>query len=237
MQLITYITDNNNFSWRDQGHRKPESNKNVVLNRDQVKIIFDYLREYFYNNYMIYRTILDTGCRRGEVISINISRKENSHIVPIEEDINNRLLYMIGKKGEKVYYISEGFKKELLKFLETRKLIESESKAFFLTHTTKMGNNKKKGRYHAISVYQFLRKKVDTLYDCGKLKEPKMNVSPHTLRKTTNTLRFKEGCSEMNLKILLGHKTKNVNIEHYLKLNREEYLKIFDDSYPYYKIF
>jgi len=62
-------------------------------------------------------------------------------------------------------------------------------------------------------------------------------ITPHTFRRTLNTLRKKMGCDNETAKILLGHKINDVNIESYTIFNYEDYIAFFDKYNPYSNLF
>ena len=60
-------------------------------------------------------------------------------------------------------------------------------------------------------------------------------ISPHTFRRTINTLRKKMECPKEDRHILLNHKGGDVNLDNYVVLNTEEYVELYDKWNPYKK--
>ena len=61
----------------------------------------------------------------------------------------------------------------------------------------------------------------------------KKHISVQPFRRVLNTYRKKLGCPNEDRKILLNHKTSDVNVEHYLDLNYKEFVKLYDQWNPF----
>ena len=193
-------------------HKPANSNKDVVMTKKEVKLILDYTYNWNYQYYLIFRMLAETGMRIGEFLNINI------------KDVNAEKRYVetIGKTGRKIYYYSKGLARHLAIYLKERELKETKCSALFMTY--------QKTRFTRRSVNKYLQKCVMRL-------EIDKRISSHTFRRTLNTLRKKMGCPREDRKILLCHKVTDVNFQCYVKLNYEDYIKLYDKWNPYKNLF
>ena len=193
-------------------HKPAESNKDVVMTKEEVKRILNHNYRYNYQYYIILRILAETGMRIGEFLSINV------------EDVNveKRLVKTKGKTGRKVYYYSRGLAKHLGIYLKERELKNCECKALFLSTL--------RHRYQDTTITRYIHKCVERL---GIEKR----ISAHTFRRTLNTLRKKMGCPNEDRRILLCHKVTDVNFQCYVKLNYEDYINLYDKWNPYKNLF
>jgi len=189
-------------------HKEPNSNKDVVMTKKELKEILEYLKGYHYSYYLIFKTFADTGMRKGELIAIDYDKV----------NLKKRYIETKGKTGRKIYYISKDLSNHLNVYLEERKLKNVETKALFLSTWLK--------RYNLRAFNEFLKPRLDEL-------GIKKNITCHTFRKSLNTFRKLMDCSKENRKLLINHKTKDVNVNSYVKLNYSEYLDLYDKWYPY----
>jgi integrase len=104
-------------------HKKPDTNKDVVMTKEEVKIILDYMYYNNYNYYIFFRLLTETGMRIGEFLSLDC------------EDLNVKKRYIEaeGKTGRKVYYFSEGLANHLAIYLKERMNRKTDSNALFLS--------------------------------------------------------------------------------------------------------
>ncbi|MEJ2249976.1 MAG: tyrosine-type recombinase/integrase [Candidatus Lokiarchaeota archaeon] len=192
-------------------HKKPKSNKDVVMTKAEVKRILDHLFNHNYKYYLLYRLLAETGMRIGELLSIDCS----------DLNLKKRYVEAEGKTGRKIYYFSENLAKHLEIYMQERKLKKADTPALFLSIQKK--------RYALRTVNHYLRKTVIRL-EIGKW------ISCHTFRRTLNTLRKRMGCSKEDRKILLCHKVSDVNFNCYVKLNYTDYIRLYDTWNPYKNI-
>jgi len=205
------IIPKHSINWNGIVHKEPETNKNVVMTKEEVKDILNYLKLRHFKYYLIFRIFTETGMRKGELININYDG------VNLEE----RYIKTKGKTGKKVYYISKGLTRYLKAYLRERKLKNVSTKALFLSTHSK--------RYAERQFNTYLKEVLNEL----KIKK---TITCHTFRRTLNTLRKLMECPTEDRKILLNHKVKDVNVESYVKLNYKQYLELFDKWYPYQNI-
>lgn len=205
------IIPKHSINWNGIVHKEPRTNKNIVMTKEEVQDILNYLKLRHFKYYLIFRIFTETGMRKGELININHNG------VNLEE----RFIKTKGKTGEKVYYISKGLMKYLKVYLRERKLKNVSTKALFLSTHSK--------RYGERQFNKYLRDVLNEL----KIKK---NITCHTFRRTLNTLRKLMECPIEDRKILLNHKVKDINIESYVKLNYKQYIELFDKWYPYQDI-
>jgi len=192
-------------------HKKPDSNKDVVMTKEEIKKILDYMYNYNYNYYLLFRLLAETGMRIGELLNLDC------------EDLNVKKRYVEteGKTGRKIYYFSEGFVRHLTIYLKERMVKETDSNALFLSIQKK--------RYALRTINHYIRNCVI------RLKIDKW-ISCHTFRRTLNTLRKRMGCPKEDRKILLCHKISDVNFNCYVKLNYYDYIQLHDKWNPYKNI-
>ena len=197
------------INWNGIVHKRPETNKNVVMSIEEIDSILNYLKLRNFKYYLIFRIFSETGMRKGGLIAIDINGV----------NIKKRYIETVEKfSQEKIYYIS----KELTAFLELyineRKLKDVKIKALFLSSYSK--------RYSERQFNLYLKHVLADL----KIKK---EITCHTFRRSVNTFRKIMGCPGEDRKILLNHRVKDVNLESYVKLNYKQYLELFDKWYPY----
>jgi integrase len=192
-------------------HKKPDTNKDVVMTKEEVKTILDYTYYNNYNYHIFFRLLAETGMRIGEFLNLDC------------EDVNVKKRYIEaeGKTGRKVYYFSEGLARHLEIYLKERMSKETDSNALFLSIQKK--------RYALRTINHYIKNCVIRL-DIEK------RISCHTFRRTLNTLRKRMGCPKEDRKILLCHKVSDVNFSCYVKLNYYDYIQLYDKWNPYKNI-
>ena len=191
-------------------HKISENNKDVKLELEEIAEILNYLKINNFKYYLVFRIFAETGCRKGELINITYDK------VNIEE----RTIETIGKRGRKTYYTSIELANYLNLFIESRKLLNIKEKTLFLSKTLKCYSKR------AFNLY--LKKLLVKI-------EIKKNITSKTFRSSLNTFRYEKGCPDGDLEFLLGHSI-SVNRDHYIKLNQDQKLKLFDKWYPYREI-
>jgi integrase len=192
-------------------HKQPNSNKDVVMTKEEVKRILSHNFHYNYYYYIILRLFAETGMRIGEFLSINV------------QDVHTEKRYVEtqGKTGRKVYYYYKGLAKHLTIYLKEREMKECPCKALFLSTL--------RSRYARRSINKYIQ-------NCVKRLGIDKWISSHTFRRTLNTLRKRMGCSNENRRILLNHAVSDVNYACYVKLNYDDYIKLYDTWNPYKNI-
>ena len=212
---------NEKSTWiTEENHKQSERNKDdIMLIGEYEQIIRYFQRKDIRKSYM-FRILGETGMRRGELVSIDIEKKENNHIGYLEDDLDKRILRVKGKMGKKIYIISKELSKDLKIHLDTRKKMNVETKAFFVSTWNK--------RFCSDTINKILKTTMRVL----GLNE---QYTPHIFRKTLNKLRADMGASNEDKAILLNHKMGNMNFDKYeLRLyKREEIIEKFDKYNPY----
>ncbi|MFX1281926.1 MAG: tyrosine-type recombinase/integrase [Promethearchaeota archaeon] len=193
-------------------HKKPNSNKDVILSIEELKRILDFHFQYSYHYYVILRLLAETGMRIGEFLSINHD----------SIDLNKRLVETEGKTGRKIYYFSEDLVKHLKLYLKDRSLKGAKTKALFISNQ----NRRISGRI----INRQLR-------ECTQKIDIQKWITCHTFRKTLNTLRKKMGCPKEDRKILLCHKSRDVNFQCYVIYNYDDFIQLFDRWNPFKSVF
>ncbi|MFW9876629.1 MAG: tyrosine-type recombinase/integrase [Candidatus Thorarchaeota archaeon] len=207
---LVIIIPHYSIQWKPL-HKKPDSNKDVVMEKEEVKLILDHMYNRNYNYYILFRLLAETGMRIGELINLDC------------EDVNMKKRYVEveGKTGRKVYYFSEGLARHLEIYLKERIGKETDSNALFLSIQKK--------RYALRTINHYTRNCVIRL-------NIEKWISCHTFRRTLNTLRKRMGCPKEDRKILLCHKVSDVNFNCYVKLNFYDYIQLYDKWNPYKNI-
>ncbi len=189
-------------------HKKPYSNKDVVMTKEEVNKILSYSYKNNYYFYLILRLLAETGMRIGELLSIN-----SGHL-----NIKKRSVETIGKTGENIYYYSKGLANHLKIYLKERMCYSIDTKKLFLSIN--------KQRLTQRSINRYIRYVVTHL-NIDKY------ITAHTFRKTLNTLRKRMGCHTEDRKILLCHKVVDINFDYYVKLNYNDLIQLYDKWNPY----
>lgn len=198
-------------------HKEPETNKDIVMTKEEIEKILDYIKLRHFKYYLIFRVFTETGMRKGELIKIDYNKVNTKR----------RYIETTGKTGKKVYYISKELAKYLNILIEERKLTKSKEvkndngKALFLSTHLKRCTERQ------FNVY--LRKVLDEL-------EIEKRITCHTFRRTINTFRKLMDCPNEDRKILLNHKVQDVNVESYVKMDYKQYIELYDKWYPYQNI-
>jgi len=195
-----------------KNHKKAESNRLVLASIEEIKNILDYLREENFSYYCLFRLLIETGMRLGEFLSIQIN----------DLNVDKRIVNCRGKTGEKTYYFSERLAKELSLYLNGRSKLQSKLTLLFLTSQLKPFSNR------------LIQKILERIRSKGKISNW---ITPHTFRRTLNTLRKRNmKCDNETAKILLGHKSNDVNIDDYTIYDYADKLALFDKYNPYLNI-
>ncbi len=235
--------------WKKEYYHKQVENdhKSVMMEKEDLIKIIDYFKSR-YNKYLMFRVLAETGCRKGELLSIDLVSKKriNGKYIPIEEDLKNRKLRMKGKTGFVNYPISEDLSKKLLRYLEERldpyynpKAIANKMKALFVSM--------RGTRFSRALPNADLKKALIKMHMFNRDIDGKAmnNITIHCFRRSLNTQRKRLGCTNEEAKLLLNHKVDNkdkilkntgdVNIDHY-SLDDPEWNKVlalFDKYNPY----
>lgn len=189
-------------------HKQSNSNKDVIATESELKQILDYFEIRSNRNYLIFKILIDTGMRIGELGNIDYNNVNTE----------KRMIQTKGKTGRKSYYIPNETNEKLKYFIKNRKELKLETKSLFLSN-----------RLTKISKRHIQMILTDCINDLGI----KKRITPQTFRRTINTFRKKLGCDIENRKILLNHKVSDVNYESYTKLKYKDFIQLYDKWYPY----
>jgi integrase len=208
---ILIVIPKYSIQWKPT-HKKPDSNKDVVMEKEEVKKLLDFMYHTNFNYYLFFRLLTETGMRIGELLGLDC------------EDVNlkKRYVEVEGKTGRNVYYFSEGLAWHLGIYLKERMCRKVDTNALFLSIQKK--------RYALRTINHYIK-------NCLVRLNIEKRISTHTFRRTLNTLRKKMGCPKEDRKILLCHKVSDVNFNCYVKLNYNDYIKLYDTWNPYKNIF
>jgi len=197
-----------NLNW-NVVHKKPQSNKRIIATIPELEQILQEFRKQNLKHYLIFRLFIETGMRKGELITAKLS----------DLHLDYRYINGLGKSGEKIYFFSEGLRNLLKIYFNERKNLNVNFEELFLTN-----------RFKPYGLRAF---NLNLKYVRDKLGIEK-NITCHTFRRTINTLRKKlKNCPNEDAKILLGHKVQDVNIESYTILDIEDQRNLYDKYNPY----
>jgi len=197
-----------NLNWNIK-HKKAKSNKRIIATIPELELILQELRKQNLKHYLIFRLFIDTGMRKGELLTAKLSNL----------NLDERYINGIGKKGEKIYFFTEGLRNSLKIYFNERKKLNVDFEELFLTNQFKPYGP----RTFNLKL-KYVRKKLGI----------EKNITCHTFRRTLNTLRKKlKKCPNEYAKILLGHKVQDVNIESYTILDIEDQRNLYDEYNPY----
>ena len=178
------------------------------LNNDELERILNYFKVKNLKYYIIFRLLAESGMRKGELINIKYQ----------DVDLEKRLLKSKGKRDDVVYYFSKGLKIFLKIYLNSRKKISSDIQNLFITNRPTFYSNR---------AFNLMLKRA-----CAKL-GIKKNITCHTFRSTINGKRYDMGCPKETRKVLVNHKTGDVNMESYIKKEYKRFIALFDQYNPY----
>lgn len=207
-------------------HKEPDSNTDVFLTIGEIKQILDYLKRVNFKYYLIFRLFSESGPRKGGVINLDYNKVF----------LDKRYVDTNEKNGRNVYYITEGLRDYLKIYLKERMLIETETKALFLsTHLKRFSNrtfNEYLNGYEKKDKNGFVIKKRKGIMDNLKIDK---KVTCQVFRRSLNLLRFEMGCDDRIMRILLNHKVKGVNFNNYVKkgLDYKKFLNYFNSWDPF----
>lgn len=233
MELENFLMrkKNNMLSWNKGGHKASNSNKGVILEISELKEFFKLMYEKgkgFHE--VMFRVMVETGCRVEEFCSIVLDFPINSHSIPIETDLEERMIRVKWiktedkeEKGFRLYPISL----ELKSILEAWVQMKREDNEIYLFPSK---TSKKQHRTHIW--YTVNKMYFSTI-------TPDKSISPHVFRHTLNYHRgMIKNCPESIRAFLLNHGTRSVNQE-YMKahLTNKDIVGWFDEYYPYEELF
>lgn len=191
-------------------HKKANSNKKVIATISELEQILLYFKVHNLKHYLIFRVFIETGMRKGELLSAKLS----------DLNINERYLDGLGKTGEKIHFFTKELKTPLTLYVNERKELNVDYEELFLTHSFKPYGDR------AFNII---------LNKCCKRLGITKKITCHTFRRTINTYRKRMDCSLEDRKQLLGHKLKDVNVESYTFLDIQEHRNLYDKFNPYEK--
>jgi integrase len=205
--FLIKIPTKKTIQWKNN-HKKPNSNKDIRLEKEEVKDLLTFMKINRFSYYLIFRIFAETGMRKGELINIDYDKV----------NLKKRFIDTHGKRGQKIYYFSRELGVLLDFYIESRKSKEYDTKALFVSNHSQRFSNRPFNIYLKI-----ITKKIGL----------NKNITCKTFRSTLNTLRKIMGCSNEDRKILINHKTTDVNVNHYINLKWNEFIELFDNWNPY----
>lgn len=227
-------------------HKQPETAyKRYFMPKEQIRKILTYFCDRKPIYYLMFRLLAESGLRKGELHSINLERNVEGEIIPIEDDLEQRQIRVMGKKGLLIYPITETMKNQLFAYIRDErskyKVEDKKGKPLFLSQQLK--------RFNPTSLNTML---MGTTYKDGSIKRPGVlrklgiveHITPQTFRRSLNELRATvKNCPDKWLAILLNHKIKSdsqksgTNIQYYQDKNFHKILEKYDMYYPYGPLF
>jgi len=208
------VIPNKTINWEGSKNKKTpiNSNKKVYATKEELKRILEYFETRNFKHYLIFRTLIETGMRKGELINAKMNE------LNLEEQYLNT---MKGKTGEKYYFFSKELAMLLKMYLNERKGINTNLECLFLTKKFKKYNEK-----HFNTILKEAYKKISIT----------KRITCHTFRRTINDLRKDMECPNEDRKILLGHKT-DVNVESYTSSDIKKLRNLTNKWNPYKDLF
>jgi len=191
-------------------HSKP---KNLIFaTKEEIKQILDYFKNHNYKYYLMFRILAETGCRKGGLIYAKYT----------EIDIKKRIMETFEKTGYKAYYFSKNLAVHIEMYVNERKKLDTKITNLFVV--------KNKGIYKPYSP-----RALDLIIkNCLDKLNIKREITCHTFRRSINSFRFDMNCPDEDRKILLNHKTtSNVNLNSYVNLEYNKFIKMYDTWNPY----
>jgi len=189
-----------------------KTNKEIYATKEEIQKILTFLKNINYKHYLIFRTIIETGARKGEAINLEFSGI----------NFNERYIKTYGKTGLKYYFFSESLGKLLELYVSERKKLNVDNPRLFLTQTNKTYSNR---TFNLI--LKNIREKL-------KIKD---EITCHTFRRSINDFRNDEmKCSDRDCSILLGHKILGVNFNNYTKFDLKRHKELAEKYNPYLNI-
>ncbi|HEC37614.1 hypothetical protein LCGC14_0471720 [marine sediment metagenome] len=246
-RLRADLNEKDYYEWdQEYNHKQPETAyKRYFMPKEQIKKILTHFCDRKPIYYLMFRLLAESGLRKGELHSINLERNVEGKIIPIEEDLEERQIRVMGKKGLLKYPITETMKNQLLSYLRDKRcnfeVKDKYGKPLFLSQQLK--------RFNPTSLNTML---MGTTHKDGSVKRPGVlrklgiedHITPQTFRRSLNELRASiTNCPDKWLAILLNHKIKSdsqksgTNIQYYQDKNFQKILEKYDLYYPYRTLF
>lgn len=210
-------------------HKEPESNTDVFLTIGEIKQVLNHIKRTNFKYYLIFRLLGESGFRKGGIINLDYDKVF----------LDDRYVDTIEKNGRVVYYISEGLRDYLKIYLEERMLIETETKALFLSIHLKRFSDRAFNEY--LNGYEKKDEKGIVIWKRkGSIDNLEIDkrITCQVFRRSLNLLRFEMGCPEEIRKVLLNHSVPGVNFNNYVKkgLDYNKFLTFFDSWNPFKNI-
>jgi len=68
------VIPKHSINWNGIPHKEPETNKNIIMTKEEIEKILDYLKLSHFQYYLIFRIFAETGMRKGELIKIDYNK-------------------------------------------------------------------------------------------------------------------------------------------------------------------
>lgn len=207
------IIPSKRINWNGISNKTNRSNKDVYATKQEIKQILTFFKERNIQQWLIFKLFVHTGMRKGELINLRID----------EIELENRHIHLFkGKTMEKHYFVpkknSDQFLLFLRIFLNKRRSLDVKNDYLFLTNRNQP--------YSERNFNILLKNAREQLGITNR-------ITCHTFRRSLNDFRKEMDCSLEDRELLLGHKTRNVNISGYTKQDIIRHRKLYDTWNPY----
>ena len=196
VDMYFLLTDKSWQTWSKLGHK--EQKVKEVLKKQEIEVICTFLKLKDNQKYLMYRTLIETGMRKSELLNIKIDREDHytEVITSLEQYLDMNIIPTEGKTGYKEYAIPKdsNLKNLMKQYLKERRKMNVEYKELFLS------NRKKPYFIPCASLNEYLNKNKEMM----GFKRTR-RIFPHLFRHTLTTLREAMDCPEDIREFLVGH--------------------------------
>ena len=199
------------INWNGVSVKTVKSNKEVYATKEEIKQILGFFKERNIKQWLIFKLFVHSGLRKGELINLRID----------EIKLSERHIHLfMGKTMEKHYFIPKdtNFLHWFKIYLDKRRSLNTEIDYLFLSNQNKPYSERLFNKN-----LKFAREQLGI----------EKRITCHTFRRSLNDFRKEMNCSLEDRELLLGHKTRNVNISGYTKQDIIRHRKLYDKWNPY----
>jgi integrase len=230
IKFIEFLDQPGEFSKKnDRIHSRGRDH--VFMTLEELVLLLYELKIYDFTKYIIFRSYVETGARRKEILSMKLNYdiedlpKSIRHLDTIEKQLAERIIYTpLGKTGRHIYYCSEELRDYLISHVEKRRNQTYECNALFLSSYKRF--------FSENAINDFLKRFIKKVNERENRTIINPNITMHSFRRTINNERMKMGCPNNMLKILVNQSVNDVNFKHYIDKSKG-FLTEYDKYNPY----
>ena len=238
LQLLGFLDKTSEFSTKQDNHNY--AREKVFITEEELRYLFNYIKHQNYMKYLMFRVLLETGCRKLGLRKLQLDVKINSHVEPIETYIKKREIIITKSKTLNVdrpyfiYHFSEDLRDKLLDYIKnTRRQMDLSYPNYLFLSSYKKG-------FSPSSLNYYLKSVIEKINNLNGKEVIRPTISIHSFRRTLNNLRVvKKECSDIPCSILLNQKVDSINFNSYVDQNKSM-LELYDkytDFFPSLSIF